>query len=166
MRPGEDRHQVGAEVFGLLFPSEEPLVRGLAIGADAATAEAALGPATEGSGRWERVWTPEDPNARGRRVHVSVSVRTLAQAGGTLVDGVTVRWVSADRLDIDSAWARIKEHLDRQHGAPGRETGNVLKLVWTVGNGPARIVGCRFRDHDGNNLLELVTRAKADGARS
>lgn len=158
MRKGEDRHQVGAEVFELLFPEGAPLVRGLALGSDAAEVEARLGPSTAGSSPYERTWAVDDPHGNQRRVVVSVAMRLALPLGRTRAEMVTARWLSADRLDIDSAWTKVREHLERLHGRPDKEVGNVLKLIWRVGPGPTRIVTCRYRDLEGNNLLELVTR--------
>lgn len=155
MRKGDDRHEVGADVFAWLFPAEGPrgaLVRGVALDDDAVALDAALG-ASEG-GRW--TWRPTDPHGNGRRVVVEVQQRR-GPGGTATVDQLAARFYSADRLDIDSAWTHVRAHLERHHGAPSREVGHVLKLVWPVAGG-AKLAGCRYRDEGGENVLELVLR--------
>lgn len=158
MRKGEDRHQIGVEVFELLFPGDVATPRGLSVGDDAAGLGDRLAGAAQGGSPWQWTWTPEDPHGNGRRLTVDVSVRSLPAQGGTRVDAITARWVSSDRLDIDSAWAKVREHLERLHGRPDKEVGNVLKLVWRVSGGPMRLWAYRYRDMEGRNLLELVTK--------
>lgn len=155
MRKGEDRHEVGAEVFAWLFPpdSQRPgLIRGVALDDDAAVLEASLGPA-EG-GRW--TWCPSDASGNGRRVVLEVHQRR-GPGGTATIDQVSARFYASTRLDVDSAWTPVRAHLERHHGAPARDVGQVLKLVWSV-EGVGRLSACRYQDERGESVLDLALR--------
>lgn len=157
VRRGEDRHIVGAEVFELLFPEGAALVRGVGVGQPEADLAQRLGPPAPGEGPWERTLRPADPHGNDRRVVLQAQVRRTQGGGAAQVDGINARFLSADRTDIDSAWVLVRAHLEKHHGAPGKEVGNVLTLVWRPATG-GKVLAARYKDERGENVLELLTR--------
>ncbi|HMV69773.1 MAG TPA: hypothetical protein PKA64_23220 [Myxococcota bacterium] len=153
MRIGGDRHEVGERVFQTLFPAGAGTLLGLLPGQDLAAMVAKAGPPALGGATSTWRWELEDPHASGRRVEVAVHLINHRASA------ITGRFWSRDRMDIDAAWRPIRAHLEAVHGPPGREVGAMLKLVWRSAT-PAHVTRiCRFKDEQGQDVLEIDTRA-------
>jgi hypothetical protein len=161
MRAGGDRFEIGEQVFQMLFPEGATSLLGIGLGVPVDTVTARYGqPSRPGN---PAVWdlAVEDPGGQNRRIEVAVHI------SNTRTGAVSARFYSRDRMDIDTAWRLVKEHLDRCHGAPAKEVGGVLAFVWThaVDNVAATTRGSRFKDQSLENALQIETRPSAAGGR-
>lgn len=161
MRPGEDRHEVGATVLELMFPGGVGHLRGIRVGEELAAVIEREGREPErGQGRATFSYEVQDPNGAGRVLHIELLLQQ------TRVNNVTARFYSGDKIDVDAGNRLVRKHLEEKFGRPDREMTGVLKFVWSVGDAavPARTSVCHFRDGDGRALFEVRT-ALPDGAR-
>lgn len=162
MARGKDRHEIGAEAMGLLFPDGVSHIRGIQLGErlpDILARETAA--AHQEGDRLELHFPVTDPDEKGRRVVVRVHQQTMAATS------ITAFLYSADRMDVDAAYRLVRKHLMKLYGKPEKELTGVLKFLWDLPDqvAPARTSVCRYRDNDaGVNILEVATHLKP-GAR-
>lgn len=153
MRIGGDRHEVGEKVFQTLFPDGAGTLLGLKPGQDLPSIVAKLGPPAQGGSTSVWTWEVEDPHGSGRRVELMIHL--IQQRAVTL----TGRLWSRDRMDIDAAYRPIRAHLEKAHGAPGKEVGALLKLVWRHPGPPEHTTRiCRYKTEQGQDVMEVETR--------
>lgn len=160
MRAGADRFDVGAEVLDLIFPEDAPVALGVALGTP--LADLPSPPVwTAGGGGAEAVLEVSDPPGNQRRLTVRVGA-VLARA-----NAIEVSFFSKDKMDIDAAWAKVRDHLERLHGKPGKEVTGLLTFVWTLKGATFPTVGrvARFKNDQGESVLGIVFRL-ADGTPS
>lgn len=150
MRAGDDRFEIGERVFGALFPDGVGTPYGLSVGQTLDTITAALGPATRPGN--PALWSVPVGDQHGRRIEVSVHTTQL-RAGS-----IITRFYSTERLDIDSAYRLVREHLEKKHGPPGKEVGQVLAMVWKHPPNPFQAVTkiSRFKDANQENVLQVL----------
>lgn len=157
MRAGSDRFELGEKVFSTLFPEGTGFLRGHRVGAEIGTLVAAEGPPTPGATSWS--FPLDDPFGNERRLTLT------AQVVGGRVTALSARLLSKDKLDLDSAWRLIKDHLDKNHGAAGKVVGQLLTFSWQhPGEVPSVTLASRFRNEQGENVLDVQTRLP-DGAK-
>lgn len=138
LRPGMDRHEVGAQVADLLL-DEAQVPPGLQ----------SLTPIGAALHRDRQVDHPvEDPFGNGRRITGRASFRF----DGSLEQAV-VYFRSRDKMDVDAAYQAVRKRLGG-HGAPVREVTGHLTFRWSVSGGSVAL--SRYKDDDGLAVLHVT----------
>ncbi len=151
MRAGADRFDVGADVLDLVFPDGTPSPLGVALGTP--LAELPTPPAwTPSGGGSQTSLDLADPPGNGRRLTVRVG-QALARA-----NAIEVSFFSRDKMDVDAAWAKVRDHLDALHGKPAKEVTGLLTFVWTLQGTtfPTLARVSRFKNDQGESVLGMV----------
>lgn len=158
MRAGADRFDVGADVLELLFPGGVPVPLGIALGTPLSELPPTAGWALSGGGQAASLEVA-DPPGNGRRLTVKVG-QALGRA-----NALEIHFFSRDKMDVDAAWAKVRDHLDALHGKPSKEVTGVLTFVWTIQRVAYPTVArvSRFKNDQGDSVLGMVFKLP-DGA--
>ena len=161
MRPGQDRHDLAAEVMGLLYPEDVGFLRGITLGERSSDIGEREGrtPRPDGPGA-ALDYEVTDPLSHGR----TLTLKFHQQQGRAST--ATAFFVSQNRMDVDSVYRLVRKHLQACHGRPSKQMTGVLKFIWRHdGELPTETSVCRYKNNDtGENILEVATRL-ADGVR-
>ena len=73
-------------------------------------------------------------------------------------NAIEVSFFSRDKMDVDAAWAKVRDHLDALHGKPAKEVTGLLTFVWTLQGTtfPTLARVSRFKNDQGESVLGMV----------